>query len=252
MRQILIAEAHTEATSLLRAFLGSRFEYHRSDTLLGAQTLLASIKFQLVVVDLDLPRHVGFEIVSRAKQLQPTIPIIAISEESSIEVRKADLQPQVSGLIYKPVQAVELEQAVRHAIGFWSDPRVAGDSQNRRVAARYEVHAEARLSSVLVFDNEADHVGDDELLIVVGYTHDISESGLGIVVPEASLDVQGIIGRTFHIVLGLSTGSLDIEAKAVRCERIAAGYLVGAAITNMNGRDRMHFLEYLYMLSKDK
>jgi hypothetical protein len=155
------------------------------------------------------------------------------------------------GYLNKPFQLDAVTAMVESAI---ESRRFSTPPDERRGAPRYELQIEARMSSVLVFEQESDDDADNEMLMVMGYTRDISESGLGLVVPEGSVDEEAVVGKTFHTVLGLNTGSLDIEARAVRCERLETekGYLIGGHITNMSGRDRVLFLQYLYMLSRNR
>jgi len=215
-------------------------------------TYLNSMPFDLVLTDISLPDQSGIELLGLVKQIQPDAPVIIISGIDDPEYTRGLLEMGAFGYLNKPFQLDAVTAMVERAI---ESRRFSIRPDERRGAPRYEIQIEARMSIVLVFDQEHDDTeADDEMLMVMGYTRDLSESGVGLVVPEGSVDEKSVVGKTFHIVLGLNTGSLDVEARAVRCERLETekGYLIGAHITNMSGRDRVLFLQYLYMLGREK
>lgn len=256
MGTILIVDEQESICDMLRRIFGSRFDYRSASTVLAATTLLETLQFDAVVTDIALPNQVGVETAEVVRQLQPGSPLIIVSEIRDVDRARTMLRNGAFGHIIKPIKTRELQQTVELAVDSHRLPKQIGQliglDQSTGVprAVRFEVIVEVRLSSVLLFehDGQNEHAGD--LLMIEGHTRDISESGLGIIAPAGSLDEQSVIGLTFHVVLGLSTGWLDIEAMAVRCERLDEGYLIGAQITNMSGKDKMLYLKYLFALSR--
>jgi hypothetical protein len=104
---------------------------------------------------------------------------------------------------------------------------------------------------------------DDEgesVLTCIGYTHDISETGIALVISAKSIN-EAFLDRancTMQVGLTLPTGSVDITAIPVRYQRVAEskmdegeaipaeqGFLVGMLITEMNDDARARYVEYL-------
>jgi DNA-binding response OmpR family regulator len=251
MSAILVVDDEAVIRETLRDIFSAKYDYQAAASVDEAIAFLESMPFDVVVTDISLRDRSGVELLGIVRRLQPNTPIIVISGIDDAEYVGGMLHLGAFGYLTKPFQLDEVEGTVERAL---DSRRFADGPEYRRTAPRYQAQVEARLSIVLVFEGEQDEQGEDEMLMIAGYTHDISESGLGIIVPEGSLDEQTIIGATFHIVLGLETGPLDIEAKAARCQRLEneKGYLIGAQITNMNGRDRVLFLQYLFLLSRQE
>jgi hypothetical protein len=102
--------------------------------------------------------------------------------------------------------------------------------------------------------------GDENVLTCIGYTHDISETGIALVVSARSIN-EAFLDRadcTIQVGLTLPTGSIDIKAVPVRYRKLADersddgeeppaehGYLVGMLITEMNDDARSRYVEYL-------
>lgn len=252
MSAILIVDDDVVIREILTELLSMAHDARAAKSVAEARTYLDTMPFDLVLTDISLPDQSGIELLGIVRQIQPPVPVIIISGIDDPEYARGLLEMGAFGYLNKPFQLEEVTAMVERAI---ESRRFLTPPDERRRAPRYEIQVEARMSSVLVFDHESDDDdADDEMLMVMGYTRDVSESGLGLIVPEGSVDEEAVVGKTFHIVLGLTTGSLDIEAMAVRCERLESekGYLIGAHITNMNGRDRVLFLQYLYMVSREQ
>jgi hypothetical protein len=89
--------------------------------------------------------------------------------------------------------------------------------------------------------------------LLAGYTRNLSETGLALVVP--SLHFGGhylnVVGSTLHIMLELPTGTVPIRATPVRCERLdgkETGYLIGVRITEMNDSEWVRLVQYVRSL----
>ena len=102
---------------------------------------------------------------------------------------------------------------------------------------------------------------DEDLLFpqakLTGRTRDISESGLGLIVPSIYIGFACIVdeGRTLDTVLELPTGVVELQMTAVHYIRLDeqgqdAAYLIGARITNISEADRARYLAYLAGLDK--
>lgn len=253
MSSILVVDDEATIRDILRDLLEPQYEVRAVESVAEAVTLLQEMPFDLVLTDISLPDQSGVELLGIVRQIQPPVPVLIISGIDDDAYARGLTQMGAFGYLVKPFYLDDAISLVERAIESRRFTPAQDAPLHRRSAPRYEIQVEARISSVLVFEQERDET-DEEMLMVVGYTHDISESGLGLVIPEGSLNEETVVGKTFHIVLGLETGALDIEAKAVRYQSLQAekGYLIGAHITNMSGRDRVLFLQYLYLLSQSQ
>ena len=116
----------------------------------------------------------------------------------------------------------------------------------RRRAPRHAV----RLRVTVSLAEQAGHAPRS----VSGHTCDLSATGLGLVLPAIRIGERYLTGegRRIAVALELPARAVTFHATPVRYERLdadesggAAGYLVGAQITDMADEDRAHFDEYL-------
>jgi hypothetical protein len=122
-------------------------------------------------------------------------------------------------------------------------------SQERRVAERHPVHLEFR---VLLIATRKDATGHEQTLPLIGYTRDISETGLALLVAAKSVGVLYSLGQnyTLQLVLTIPSGSVELEVTPVRYGHINEGaegsrILIGAQITKISERDQTRLSEYL-------
>ena len=121
---------------------------------------------------------------------------------------------------------------------------------DRRKAARYSAQRKARLVfSITALDDDA----RTRAMPVEGFTRDISETGLALVVPSIR------VGNTYLtnaecklriVLLNLPTGEVEIEATPVRYEDLGEGrgHLIGARITRISDDNRARLIQYLSTL----
>lgn len=251
MSHILVVDDEEPIRELLRELLSPPHVCHSAKTVEEALGYLKETPFDLVLTDISLPDRSGLELLGLVRQFQPQTPVIVISGINDVEYSRGLLEMGAFGYLAKPFHLEEVMGTVARAIESRRFAPIEDFPDERRRARRFELQVEARISGVLVFEHQESE-DDDDMLMVVGYTHDISESGLGLVIPQGSLDEESIIGQSFHIVLNLKAGAVSVEATAVRFELLEEekGCLIGAHITNMSGRDRVQFLQYLYLLDK--
>ena len=119
----------------------------------------------------------------------------------------------------------------------------------RRIAPRRKLKLEFR---VLLVATKQSVEGEEHTLPLIGYTRDISESGLALLVSSRSMSVLYSLGQnyTLQLVLTLPTGPVEVEAVPVRYQHINKGeagslILIGAQITKMSDEDRTRFIQYL-------
>jgi two-component system, NtrC family, sensor kinase len=98
---------------------------------LDALKVLENQKVDLLLSDIRMPVMDGFELVKKAKQLQPDLPVLVMTGYGSVDTAIQALHRGVDGLILKPfANAAELIQAVQ---------RILEESRQKRDAARLHV-----------------------------------------------------------------------------------------------------------------
>ena len=119
----------------------------------------------------------------------------------------------------------------------------------RRSTPRRSIKLEFR---VLLVATKISAAGEEQTLPLIGYTRDISESGLALLVSAKSMSVLYSLGQnyTLQLVLSLPTGPVELEVTPARYQHINEGeagshILIGAQITKINDEDRTRFVEYL-------
>ena len=127
--------------------------------------------------------------------------------------------------------------------------------ENRRQSPRLNANLDARLDfSVLMRDAEPSEGGVQHLRACAGHTLNISAHGLAVVLHAQNIDEQYLLGAegSMAIELDLPNGlSIEIQATPVRYEKLEAGYLIGARISEMSERNRDLFEEYLREIGAD-
>ncbi len=128
---------------------------------------------------------------------------------------------------------------------------------NRRAAPRYATHLEVALILSVSLGKTGNRAqAENSPLHLAGYTRDISESGLAVIMPAIHIGGQYLTSpnRTLEITLRLPSGPIELQATAVRYSPLEedakdTGYIIGVQITQMNARDRARYNAYLKKLT---
>ncbi len=111
--------------------------------------------------------------------------------------------------------------------------------------------------SLTMLDQQPRNKGTRPAISVSGYTRNISETGIALLVPAISKGDHHLAARNRRllIVLELPTGTIRVQAAPVRYERLGkraeqTGYLIGVRIISMSDDDRVRLLRYLHRLSR--
>lgn len=137
------------------------------------------------------------------------------------------------------------------------EARFAGLFGERRGGSRHQVACAARLPVGVSMENEridphAEHYPEP----IMGRTHDVSETGLSLVLPQLNLGAERVdaAGYPLRIVLCLPSGVIIVHAATVRCEQYAdveraSCYLIGARIMHMSAADQRRYDAFLRTLN---
>lgn len=142
-------------------------------------------------------------------------------------------------------------------LNYWTIGRLTSldrlaSSIERRSVRRLKVKCEVELTADLsLLDNDVQ--SSDSPLVFLGRTHDLSASGLGMVLPSTIIDERFCSGdNRLKLSLHVPDGVIRLEVSPVRCQQLPSpylgrGYLLGTRITSVD--DRAQFDRYLETLS---
>lgn len=141
-------------------------------------------------------------------------------------------------------EATTMPNLIRYLLG-----RLRGAVSDRRRAPRYD----ARLFfSVSIIDQKANNEGARPPQTLVGRTRNLSETGVGLVVPSLSLGTGHLNDEnsTLRLTLDLPAGKVEVQVVPVRSHQLdegdkESGYFIGARITHMSDEARAGFTAYL-------
>lgn len=115
--QILIAEDDAPLASFLaKAFLAENHNCEIAADGQDALTRLSSGRFDLLILDLNLPRLSGAEVLKRIRARDPEIPILILTATDNVPERVACLDAGADDYLTKPFSFSELSARVRALI----------------------------------------------------------------------------------------------------------------------------------------
>jgi len=116
MRILLAEDDAMLAQAVTRALQQSAHTVHAAASGEEADAALAGNDYDLVLLDLNLPRLDGFEVLRRLRQRRAGVPVLVISVRDSLEDRVAGLDLGADDYLPKPFHLSELEARVRALI----------------------------------------------------------------------------------------------------------------------------------------
>lgn len=110
---ILIVEDDEINFQVLRSILtGANLKYERAENGKKALDLFLKNKYQLILMDIQLPEMNGWETTMKIRENDSEIPIIALTAYSSIPTRKKSMEAGCNEFVMKPVNKVKLLQLI--------------------------------------------------------------------------------------------------------------------------------------------
>ena len=116
-RHILIAEDDTSLSGFLSDELrGQGFSVEQAlDGEAAIHALEANRRYNLLILDLNLPKLDGISLVQRLRPLQPRLPVLVLTARSRVEDKVSALESGADDCLTKPFSLVELLARV-HAL----------------------------------------------------------------------------------------------------------------------------------------
>ncbi|PAB59116.1 DNA-binding domain-containing protein [Anaeromicrobium sediminis] len=129
---------------------------------------------QLVLVDLLMPGKDGLHLVKEAKELYPKMKFIMISQVSCKDMIGKAYENGVEFYIYKPINAIEIENVVKKVVDIYEKENKLMDienifSRNKREKVEEVVDYETKIVQVLKRMGIIGQVGTKDIIQLVKY-----------------------------------------------------------------------------------
>lgn len=249
---ILYLDDETALLELFQEAFGVEYDVRTASTLDAARRMLIENGADIIISDQYMPEIDGTDFLRETARLYPQSLRILMSGYVTV----GDVMGEVGmGIINIFVPKPWTEAGMRQVLERAS---LALDSLNppvrpqgeRRIAPRHQIKLETR---VLMIAEQEIGGEEQEILTLTGYTYDISESGIGLIVTREDIEVLSGFRESYilRLVLPLPTGPVELTVSPMRQQQLdeVAGkeskVIIGAQIRDMNGRDRVRFIEYI-------
>ena len=113
MRILIAEDDQVLADGLLRSLRGAGYAVDQVGSGTEADAALASHEFDLVILDLGLPRLHGLEVLRKLRARGSSMPVLILTAADSVEQRVKGLDLGADDYMAKPFSLQELEARVR-------------------------------------------------------------------------------------------------------------------------------------------
>jgi two-component system invasion response regulator UvrY len=118
MIRVLIADGHPIIRQGLRRILESEADMKGADEAQDTQQALdlaSKKKYDVLLLDIDMPGRSGLEVLKELRAHQPKLPVLVLSSHSEQQYAAQVLKAGAAGYLMKETAPEELVRAVRHA-----------------------------------------------------------------------------------------------------------------------------------------
>lgn len=138
-------------------------------------------KFDMCIIDTNLPDIDGFKLVKQIRSCNGTIsniPILALSAPIPGDARKCE-EAGFDGFLAKPLRREKLHQMVNQLIGFRKKENIAVKGEERRILTQYSIIEgfKRSIAILLVEDNPVNQKLIQVMLKKAGYQVEVADNG---------------------------------------------------------------------------
>jgi two-component system response regulator AtoC len=188
---ILVADDDASVRALLRTLLiRAGHEVTEAEDGRAAIDVLRAQSFDVVLTDLMMPRADGFEVLRRARELQPKTPVIMLTAEGSIKDCVEAMRAGAFNFLTKPFHHRDLQELVERAI------RARGP-EGKTVLT--QVSDEGRPEVALIGDS-------DSIRAVIDIIERVAHTNATVLVTGESGTGKEVVARLLHGSSGRSQG----------------------------------------------
>jgi CheY-like chemotaxis protein len=129
MKQVLVIEDNRDNLGLIRIALErSGYTVSAAETGTSGVSLALSSRFDLIIVDINLPDFDGYEATRRIRRASPdmAVPIVAITSNAMAGDREKTLAAGCDGYFEKPIDPITIVEQIEKAIGMSRTTRKDG------------------------------------------------------------------------------------------------------------------------------
>jgi len=135
-RKVLLVDDDDDLRRAYRTqFTANGFAVEEAEDLAAAQSRFAASRPDIAVIDFRLPDGTALDLISRFKELEPTVPIIVLTGFGSMELGVSLIKNGAEQCLSKPVEAASLLMIVRKVLENSRNQRkqLASSTRRRRV-----------------------------------------------------------------------------------------------------------------------
>jgi CheY-like chemotaxis protein len=243
-----------------RELFSNEYDVRAAASVEEARRELEECAADIIISDQRAAGVEGAEFLRLASRLCPEAFRVMVSAY----VHAGSLLSEIgSGVVHcfvpKPWTYESMRQALERAELFArAEARPRRSAGERRAAPRRPVRLETRVLIMATGGDERSEegvAGCETMHALGASTYDLSESGVALLVPAEEMATLESLGRTclMRLVLGLPAGAVELTVRQVRQEWLGGReYLVGTEITDMTGRDRVLYMEYVRGLTGEQ
>lgn len=251
-RSVIYLDDEPGLLEIFEEMFGDEYDVRTAATPTVARRLLAETAADVIISDQRMPEMDGVDFLREVARLYPhSLRILVSGYVKVIDVMAAVGTGTINVFVPKPWTNEYMAQVLERSKLALDEPEAPpARAGERRIAPRHQITLETR---VLIFaEPDGDEGGG---LTITGYTQDISESGVALIVTPEDMQALSTYRETYtlRLMLTLPSGPIELAVAPVRHQRltgeVGTSFLIGAQIINMKGRDRVRFMEYIHSLS---
>ena len=124
-RVLVVDDSATMRKIIMKGLREAGFaELEFAEAVDGASALEALRKdhYDLVLSDINMPGMSGIELLPRAKEARPDVPVIMITAYGDAETRRKAIEAGAAGLFTKPIDFPELRGEIGHRLDAAAGP----------------------------------------------------------------------------------------------------------------------------------